>query len=190
MSLFSYIAFPRQADTSCIKREIDKEPRKSWMDADPYDFEKACYGISMHDWHEAVFCGVFTNQFIYCLDCTFRFIDEEKTIETYRYNQNRLSEGGASAVNLDLDYIRFTIKCNNECAAICRKQLYDIILLNTEPGEIVEIYTTYVYDYNDNYDYGPPENETILGEEQVLTSELLNLTGRTKIVIKRKISEN
>lgn len=89
MSLFSFIAFPREVDTSCLNSMYDKSKCVKVKDLKGTKWEKDYVGLpdyadvylgniedlhelQLYDKHPAVsFKKIFTNQFIYSMNAMF-----------------------------------------------------------------------------------------------------------------------
>ena len=208
MSLFSYIAFPRPVDTSCIESKFDEsksytigdirgtELEEQWekqfggsLEGLPDnlsvyfgDWWSDFHGISIHDKHED-FNNIFTNRFIYGFEGEFQLLDEERVMEGYRERQGCFPENEESAETLD--HLNKMIKSNKENVAICKKQLYDVVMLNINPNESVEIYSDWA-DNRNIFDFDSPEKEIVIDAESVSSSELIDMQPGTKIVITRR----
>jgi len=182
MSYASYIAFPREADISCVESKYDESKKvtvgeirgtkleKEWeekygkgiLDNDPNELSyylgdmSDFYGITIARLYEdGLFDNIFANPFVYDFSGAFQLPDDiTKMIESSESN-----------------------------AVVCRKQLYDIVILNLKSNEIIEIYTEWL-DVNLD-ESAPPEKVIEIDAKEILTSKLLDLTDKTKIVIRR-----
>ena len=206
MSLLSFISFPREVDTSCIKSKIDKSKIVKVKDLKGTEWEKDYIGLpdnievyigSESDSHElqvyekhltVSFKKVFNNQYIYSINALFtklEFVEPAGSIdkildEIEKYDGVRMSEEV---------YKKQSQKYHREIEqeiiihiAHCRKQLYDLVKYNTNTGEIVEIFSGWVRT-SDPVKLGPPKETRILDIEEVLISELLDLQSNLKIEI-------
>ena len=212
MSLLNWIAFPRKIDKSCLRTMVDKtkyfkvRELKGRSDIpDSYVVYRGDYDdykeLGVWEYQsQFIFKKVFNNQCLYNFGGDFgyssitKFDDilgkaavskeelyyyaalgrydltgKTRAKELYRWEEvkRRLVESG-------VEYIWF--------AARDRKQLYDLIKLNTFPGEVVEIYTDWVRSSDDRV--GPPKEIRIFDIEEVLTSDLFRLGDRLKIEIR------
>lgn len=201
MSLFSYISFPRQVDTSCLQSKFDKskaftvaEIRGTELDngnLDDFPDGALVYlgdiftdfqGMSIFDNQDASFTDVFTNKFIYSFQATFELLDAEKYIEECMriFHDDDIDNGDMSEAD-HMSFVYGMIQNNKDDVAICRKQLYELIQVNTYPNEIIEIYSEFVDHIN--FNLGPAKEKIILDLSQVLTSELLQTEDKIKIEI-------
>ncbi|MDR3277273.1 MAG: hypothetical protein LBT12_00745, partial [Oscillospiraceae bacterium] len=164
MSFFSYISFPRKADTSCLSNKLDKskvftvaEIRGTGLDngsldalpdgANVYlgDLVTDSQGIRVFDNRGASFIDVFTNRFIYCLEAAFELLDVEKYIEAcMKIIYDDEPDNGNMNEEDHMNFVYGMIEHNKADVAICRKQLYELVQINTNPDETVEIYTEWV----------------------------------------------
>ena len=204
MSLFSYIAFPRQVDISCLKSKFDKtkvftiaEIRgaevgtqiKSDLSELPDglhvylgDLLNDAQGTQIYENREASFDAVFTNQFVYSFQATFELLDAERYLEEcISYFNDDVIDNGDMRESDYIDFAHSMIKYNRDTVAVCRKQLHELIQINTHLNEFIEIYSEYVDHIN--FNLGPPKGITTLHLSQVLTSELLRNEDNLKIEI-------
>ena len=204
MSLFSYIAFPREVDTSCLHSKFDKSKAYTVGEIRGAELEQQFNGnindlpddlnVYMGDWSDfhgihvfdrgsASFDAVFANKHIYSFQATLRLIDEASfSAESHRIYM----EDDDPDMNEEefLSFSHSLIKENRNDVAICRQQLYDIVLCNVKAGEAVEIYSDWV-DHRNIFSFGPPKTRIRLEVEDVLTSEQLDLQENTVIEIRR-----
>ena len=210
MSLYSYISFPRPVDTSCLVSKFDKAKAFKVGDLRGTELEKQIdggissqlpdnvtvylgdmtdlWGINIFDKHTESFDTVFNNKFIYRLEGDFDFGDTEKLIEQSMeiYHNSSEEENGGQT---EEEFMEFSVKLANDkkcCATLCRQQLNDIVVLNAKPGESIEIYS--IWTGNESSDtYGPPTEVKKITNEEVATTELLNLQENVKIEIIRTV---
>ena len=206
MSLLSFIAFPREVDTSCIKSKIEKSKIVKVKHLKGTEWEKDYIGLpdnievyigSENESHElqvyekhltVSFKKVFNNQYIYSINALFtkpEFVEPTGSIdkildEIEKHDRVRMSED---------EYIKKSQKHYREIEqetiihiAHCRKQLYDLVKYNTNTGEIVEIFSGWVRTSNP-VKLGPPKEIRIIEIEGVLTSKLLDIQDKLKIEI-------
>jgi len=168
MSSFSYISFPREVDISSLQSKVDESKMSTIGEIRGTEFDTGCienlpdhlnvylgdfadfHGIQIFDRGEAEFDNVFTNKYIYSFQAAFKFNDAEED-----------------------DIINKIFGNHNDNAALCRRQLYDIVKKNIRPNEVVEIFTGLVDGIK--FDFGPPKVKIIFDLEEVHTSEMLEL---------------
>lgn len=201
MSFFSYISFPRQVDTSCLTSGFDKSKAFTIAEIRGTDLDNGnlnnfpddakvymgdvftdSQGIQIFENVEASFTDVFKNRFIYSFLATLELLDAEKYIKDCRsYLLDDNIDGSSISEEEFIDFTTKMIEYNKDSVALCRKQLYDIIRINTCPNEIVEIYTEYSSGFN--FNFGPVKDKNILNLQQILTSDLLRIEDKLKIEI-------
>jgi len=135
----------------------------------------------------ASFRGVFKNDFVYCLEARFDFCDSKEAIDRGMEIFRKLTEAQKDGMTED-EFMEGLIKGNNDTknyVTLCRQQLYDIVQLNTQPDEIVEIYS--VWGDHNTFDFGPPVETKSIYVERISTSESLDLQDNVKFEIHRTI---
>ena len=215
MSLFSYIAFPRKVDTSCLKSMVDRSKElkvkdtkgtqwESWYSSLPEDI--AVYVGDPRDFWELqvwekdsreMFIGVFENNNIYAMNARLGIYPPnlDAVIKKSRYSKEELlyyaslgkREVSGNSKKDNQYLIRDKVKRMLEESFLwyplrCTKQLYDLTKLNTNPGEIVEVYSEWI-DGRSSFTFGPPREIVKLGIEDMFTSGLLSLEDGLKIEI-------
>ena len=207
MSLFSFIAFPRECDTSCLKSRYDKSKSVKMKDLKGTKWENDYIGCpddaivylgDPGDSHElqigekdswfSKYEKAFDNPFIYSLGAMFippKPITQSVSLEEIldiieEYDGVRMSK--EEYIRESEEYGKVMKHQHIEHVARCRKQLYDLVKFNTEPGETVEIYSYWVSG-SGAVKLRAPKEKIVLHVEDVLTSELLDLRDRRKIEI-------
>jgi hypothetical protein len=187
MSLFSYIALPREANMSMIengisalnhyqigeltwnKKEYRIERNTSGaggeiINPDKLDGSGLFHGIRLLENNTSTtFNSCFKNRHIYILEGCLDY-NGERTISDNSEFFSRLIN--SILVNIEL----------------CRKQLFDLIIQNLNKGEFAEIYSELVN--HADFNIGPPLQEIALNANDILFSKELNLADRLKIEIK------
>jgi len=208
MSYFSYIAFPRKVDISCLESKFDKSKaftvgeirgtdlEKQWEahnggslaelpdELGVYfgDFYNDFLGIEILDIYMAIdLDGIFTNPFVYNFEGRFNLLNEEELLNGYKEIrvQNETEWDEAEL----LSEVKTAVKNNYDNVNFCKKQLYDIARLNLKPNEAIEIYTGWMG--NDKSKFKPLKNTIEIDVEDIFELSQLDLVDRTKIVIKR-----
>jgi hypothetical protein len=144
-------------------------------------------GMRIFEKYAESFGDTFKNECIYRLEADFLFRDLEQTIKASMeiYDNGSEDENGGQTAEEFIEFIRSMVKNMNGNAALCRQQLYDIVQLNIQPGEVVEIYSAWG-DYKD-FGFGPPAIVKAITPEQISTSELLDLQDNVKFEIYRAV---
>ena len=133
----------------------------------------------------------FDNPFIYSMDAGFMPLElaplnvldfnlEATLDDIEKYDGVRMSK--EEYIKQSEEYWKVMERQHIEHVARCRKQLYDLIKFNTEPGETVEIYSYWVSG-PDAVKLRAPKEKRVLNLEDVLTSKLLDMRDRVKIEI-------
>jgi|GEM_PF-4567569 len=192
MSLFSYIAFPREIDASLLKTDIE-----SGIKALNY------YKMGELMWNEengSVVCNPFSRggEIIDCSKLSRFFIHgirvfediSNATLENCFKNKNIYGFQGSVSfrgdLNLFKEHSEFTIdmmKSSLLNIELCRKQLRDLLLNNLEKGEVAEIYSEMVS--GTNFNLGPPLKKLFLTVDEILFSQDIDLSDRLKIEIRK-----
>ena len=217
MSLFSFIAFPREVDTSCLKSRIDDSKRVKAKDLKGTKWENDYIGVpddaniylgDMSDFDElqigekdswiSKYEKAFDNPFIYSMGAEFKeyiyetvggldkmLTDSGMSIEEFTAHIKELADMSVDEFVVEIKRLENarTEKSNIEYVTRCRKQLYDLVKFNTEPGETVEIYS-YLVSSSCLVQLRAPKEIIRLNVEEVLTSKLLYLLDRLKIEIR------
>jgi hypothetical protein len=144
-------------------------------------------GMRIFEKHTESFDNIFKNEFIYRLEADFRFRDLEQTIKTSMeiYDNGNENENGGQTAEEFIEFTRSMVKNMNSNAALCRQQLYDIVQLNIQPGEVVEIFSE--WGDHQGLGSGPPAKVVAIAPEQISTSELLDLQDNVKFEICRAV---
>ena len=209
MSLFYYIAFPRKADTKCLKSKYDKSKSVKVKDIKGTKWERE-YGGGSDD--ALVYLGnisdlqelfiyekqlgvtlkrVFENEYIYSMDAKFKSPEplipdasiEELLDEIEKQDGVRMTR--EEYFKQSGEHRKNLAKMNMSHVARCRKQLYDLVKFNTTLDETVEIYCGLVNE--SNFKFGPPKEIISLTIGEILTSELLDLRKGLKIEIRNTL---
>jgi len=199
MTLYSFITFPRVADTSCLKSMVDMPKMFQVKDLKGTEWEKDCVGTpddayvylgDSSDFDELqigdsdprhTFVEVFENQYVYSMTAQFNVytpdaetndMDIERTLEA-------ILEYGGIRMTKD-EYLKqrdeswiVAKKESEKHVARCRSQLYDLVKLNTSPGETMEIYSVWI-NKPGIFEFGPPTETRVIDVAEVLTSDLLD----------------
>jgi hypothetical protein len=207
MSLFSYIAFPRPVDKSCLKSAFDKSKAFTVGEIRGTDLEKQIpggisdqlpdnvnvylgdmsdfWGMNIFDKRDESFQNTFKNEFIYCLEADFNFGSQDEFIrqsmEIYR-NSAKEERGGQTEAEF-MEFARQIADDKKARAALCRQQLYDIFQLNVKPNESIEIYSVWLGENSGAF--APPTEIRVIDITQVLSSDLLDLQEYVKLEISR-----
>ncbi|MDR0569598.1 MAG: hypothetical protein LBG71_00020 [Clostridiales Family XIII bacterium] len=153
MSLFSYIAFPRPVDKSCLTSRFDKSKAFTVGELRGTDFERQIngglnglpdcvnvylgdmsdfWGMNILDKHTESFQNTFKNEFIYRLEADFGFGNPDEYFKECEEIYRRCGEderGGQSEAEF-MEFARKTFNHIQGNVALCRRQLYDIFQLN------------------------------------------------------------
>jgi hypothetical protein len=144
-------------------------------------------GMHIFDTHAESFNGVFKNVFIYCLEADFDFRDLEEAVKNAMeiFDNGSETENGGQTAEEFVEFTRDMVNQMNGNAALCRRQFYDIVQLNIQPSEVVEIFSVWVDD--NDFNFGTPAKVQVIAQEQISTSELLDLQDNVKLEILRKV---
>jgi len=203
MSSFSYIAFPREVDTSILKSKFDKSKTRTVGEirgtelgrqyenlpddmnvylGDWNDF----HGLQIFDRGDVSFNSVFTNKYIYGLQAVFKLLDAEEFLSASKKIYETTNDNPEYSEDEHMAFSQGMIKDNKDNVTICRQQLYDIVQHNIKIGEVVEIYTDWV-DSRNIFNFGPPAEIKEMDIKQISTSELLDLQENVMLEIRRTI---
>ena len=212
LSLFSFIAFPREVDKSCLKSRVDESKKVRVEDLNETELERNNIGIpdnvevylgDLDDFDELdvyekepwfSFDEVFENQFVYSMNALFRFARleriemsiEEELEHIEKYLGIHMAKGELLKEKAEAGEVRERSReKTTKYIGRCREQLNDLVKHNIGSGEIVEIYSGWASDYRSSYKLGPPKETRVLNVEEVLVSELLDLADELKIEITR-----
>jgi hypothetical protein len=186
MSLFSYISFPREVDTSILSSKFD--PQKAYRVGDIKGREKE-FGISIDmsrlpddlmtytgPWSD--FNGISISENLE--GSTFKGCFKNEYI--YKFGGELSYTGDPSLWDDTSEFVVDMMKNTLENIEISRKQLHDLLVHNLSQGEFVEIYSEYVS--HTDFDLGPHENEEIFFVDEILTSEKLATIDKLRIEIR------
>ena len=209
MSLFSYIAFPREVDTSCLISNVDESKKVTVGELKGTELEclyqglpdempvylgdsSDFWGVQIFELDFASFNGVFKNDFVYCLDADFTFRDLKEAIDSgmksFHYCKGMkalyyLTEADKWTEEECMEGIIKGYNDTKKRVTLCRQQLYDVVQRNMHPGETVEIYSVWVH--GDECNFGPPVGIKSIYVEQIPISESLDLEDNVKLEIHR-----
>jgi len=137
------------------------------------------------------FVEVFENQHVYSMTAQFNVYapDAETNDMDIKRTLKAILEYGGIRMTKD-EYLKqrdeswiVAKKESEKHIARCRSQLYDLVKLNTSPGETVEIYSVWI-NRPDIFEFGSPTETRVVDVEEVLTSSLLDEEGGLKTVIR------
>ncbi|MCL2400915.1 MAG: hypothetical protein FWC91_14385 [Defluviitaleaceae bacterium] len=153
MSIIKYISFPRELEPFYLLGPKGQEEKFGIDISKPTPWEVDIFII---DKVEAIFNDCFKNSFIY---------DYSLTLSENYYDQIiAISQGGLDNEIID-QKLDSMYKKRQE---LLDQTLYNFLNKILNPGEFVEIYTTWLD--HDNYNFGPPTTERIMGLEEILTT--------------------
>jgi len=188
MSRFTYIAFPREADTTVLEngmtalksyamgeltwREDGKDvTRNSFntegvlVDCSKLEGGGFFHGLRIYDDDTAAtFNNCFKNKYIYIFEGTLNYTGDPSLLACTSEFTTRMMK--STLINIEL----------------CRKQLCDLLIHNLHEGEFAEIYSE--FGNHVNFEFGPPLNELILTTDEILFSEELSIKEKLRIEIR------
>jgi len=192
MSLFSYIAFPREIDLSVFPNNPNnRESLKSYQVGElawgknEYRIERNVSGAELEfiNFDEGLLCDFFIHGIGIYKDktsATFKNCFKNKHIYAF---EGSLNYNGDCSLG---DMSEYSIRMMNSTLVnieLSRKQLFDLILQNLQEGEFVEIYAEIVN--HTDFNLGPPLYDLVLNMGDILFSSDLNIKDRLKVVIKK-----